>query len=64
MIMTAETPAEGATERDVARLNAERAALGRHYCNTFSSGPHARYAIAGTADLTTCDDPTKVSTGP
>jgi hypothetical protein len=62
MVMTPQTAADANTERYVAPLNAEKAALRRHYCNTFSSGAHARYAVAVSADLTACDVLTKLST--
>jgi hypothetical protein len=56
MVMTPQTAADADTERYAPRLDTEKAALRRHYCNTFSSGAAARYAVAGPADLTACDD--------
>jgi hypothetical protein len=52
------------TQQTAAEVDAEPAALRRHYCNTFSSGAHARYTVAGPADLTACDGLTKLSTAP
>jgi hypothetical protein len=52
------------TQQTAAEVDAETAALRRHYCNTFNSGAAARYAVAGPADLTACDGLTKLSTAP
>lgn len=57
--MTAQTAANSDTERYIARLNAEKAALRRHYCNTFKFWRicpvrHCRKARACRGDAAFC----------